>query len=60
MNEAIEKALRRLEQRRNATLQSVERDRGFYASEGRVRAADSIAKAYDDAISILREEGRSS
>ena len=56
MNEAIDRALQRIQALRNAALQSVERDRGFYASEGRVRLADTIAKAYDEAISILREE----
>ena len=56
MNDAIDRALQRIQALRNAALQSVERDRGFYASEGRVRLADTIAKAYDEAISILREE----
>lgn len=58
MNDAVGRALQRLQDRRNAILQSVERDRGFYSEELRVRACDRIVKAYDDAIAILREEGR--
>jgi len=56
MSDAITRSIERIESLRAQVLRNVERDRG-YPSEGvRVRIADFIASAYDDAIRILREE----
>ena len=60
MSDAIERALQRVESLRVAILESVERERGYYAAERRVEKADAIARAYDDVIKILREERRRS
>ena len=58
MSDAITRSIEKIEALRAQVLRNVECARGYPSEDVRVRIADFIASAYDDAIRILRVERR--